>query len=52
MNFPFIVNKEAQDLILSHKPFRVFSCWNGVTVFTASPLKNKTLQFRYTKNKK
>ena len=28
MNFPFILNKEAQDLILSHKPFRVFSCWN------------------------
>ena len=50
MNFPFIVNKEAQDLILSHKPFRVFSCWNGVTVFTASPFKNKTLQFRYKEN--
>ena len=49
--FPFITNKEAQDLILNHKPFRVFSCWNGVTVFTASPLKNKTLQFRYKKNK-
>jgi hypothetical protein len=51
MYFPFIVNKEAQDLILNHKPFRVFSCWNGVIVFTAAPLKNKTLQFRYTKNK-
>ena len=50
MDFPFLVNKEAQDLILSHKPFRVFSCWNGVTVFTASPLKNKTLQFRYKKD--
>ena len=48
-NFPFIINKEAQDQILSHKPFRVFSCWNGVIVFTAAPLKNKTLQFRYTK---
>ena len=50
-NFPFIVNKEAQDQILNHKPFRVFSCWNGVIVFTAAPLKNKTLQFRYTKRK-
>ena len=48
-NFPFIVNKEAQDRILNHKPFRVFSCWNGVIVFTAAPLKNKTLHFRYTK---
>jgi hypothetical protein len=51
LNFPFIVNKEAQDLILNHKPFRVFSCWNGVTVFTASPLKNKTLQFRFKKGR-
>ena len=38
-NFPFIVNKEPQDQILNHKPFRVFSCWNGVIVFTAAPLK-------------
>ena len=51
MYFPFIINKEAQDLIINHKPFRSFSCWNGVIVFTASPLKNKTLQFRYTKNR-
>lgn len=51
LNFPFIVNKEAQDLILNHKPFRVFSCWNGVIVFTASPLKNKTLQFRFKKGR-
>ena len=49
-NFPFILNKEAQDLILNHKPFRVFSCWNGVIVFTAFPLKNKAIQFRYPKN--
>jgi hypothetical protein len=49
--FPFIINKEAQDQILNHKPFRVFSCWNGVIVFTASPLRNKSLQFRYKKNK-
>jgi len=50
--FPFIINKEAQDLILNHKPFRVFSCWNGVTVFTASPLENKSIKFRYKKNNK
>ena len=50
-HFPFLINKEAQDLILNHKPFRVFSCWNGVIVFTASPLRNKSLQFRYKKNK-
>ena len=51
-NFPFVVNKEAQDLIVNHNPVRVFSCWNGVIVFTAAPLKNKKLQFRYKINNK
>lgn len=50
-NFPFFINKEAQDLIINHKPVRVFSCWNGVIVFSAYPLKNKLLQFRYKKSK-
>jgi len=51
-NFPFFFNKEAQDLIVNHKPIRVFSCWNGVIIFTASPLKNKKLKFRYKRNNK
>ena len=45
--FPFFVNKEGQDLVIKHKPIRVFSCWNGVIIFTAAPLKNKNIQFRY-----
>ena len=45
--FPFFVNKEAQDLVTNHKPVRVLSCWNGVIAFTAAPLKDKKLQFRY-----
>ena len=45
--FPFFVNKEGQDLVINHKPIRVFSCWNGVIAFIAAPLKNKNLQFRY-----
>ena len=45
--FPFFINKEAQDLILNHRPIRVFSCWNGVNAFKASSLKNKQLQFRH-----
>ena len=48
--FPFFINKEAQDLILNHKPIRVFSCWNGVNAFKASSLKNKQLQFRHKIN--
>lgn len=48
--FPFFINKEAQDLILNHKPIRVFSCWNGVIAFKASPLKDKKIQFRHKIN--
>ena len=48
--FPFFINKEAQDLVTNHKPVRVFSCWNGVIAFNASPLKNKKLKFRYKKD--
>ena len=46
-DFPYFVNKEGQDLVINHKPIRVFSCWNGVTIFTAEPLKDKKIQFRY-----
>ena len=51
-HFPYFINKEAQDLVLNHKPIRVFSCWNGVISFIASPLKNKKIQFRYKKDNK
>ena len=44
--FPFFVNKEGQELVISHKPIRVFSCWNGVIAFRALPLKDKKVQFR------
>ena len=46
-HFPYFINKEAQDLVLNHKPVRVFSCWNGVIVFKAKPLKDKKIQFRF-----
>ena len=49
-DFPFFVNKEGQDLVINHKPVRVFSCWNGVMAFTAEPLKDKKIQFRYELN--
>ena len=48
--FPFFSNKEGQDLVTYHKPIRVFSCWNGVIAFKASPLKNKRIQFRHKFN--
>ena len=49
-DFPFFVNKEGQDLVINHKPVRVFSCWNGVMAFTAEPLKDKKIKFRYELN--
>ena len=45
--FPYFINKEAQDLVVNHKPVRVFSCWNGLMIFTAAPLKDKKIKFRY-----
>ena len=46
-DFPYFINKEGQDLVINHKPIRVFSCWNGVIVFSAAPLKDKRVEFRY-----
>lgn len=53
--YPYFFNSEAQEQVINLKPVRVFSCWNGLMVFTAAPLKNKQLQFRvenYTSIKK
>ena len=30
----------------AHKPFQVFSCWNGMTAFTAQPLFDGEVEFR------
>ena len=46
-HFPFFTNKEAQDLVIYHKPIRVFSCWNGLIAFKASPLKDRKVKFRH-----
>ena len=46
-DFPYFVNKEGQDLVINHKPIRVFSCWNGVIAFSAAPLKDKNIKFRF-----
>ena len=35
--FPYFINKEGQDLVINHKPVRVFSCWNGIIAFKATP---------------
>ena len=48
--FPFFSNKEGQDLVIYHKPIRVFSCWNGVIAIKGSPFKNKKIQFRHKFN--
>ena len=51
-HFPYFINKEAQDLVLNHKPVRIFSCWNGVIAFKANPLKDKKVQFRFKPDNK
>ncbi|CAK7211704.1 hypothetical protein SCUCBS95973_001208 [Sporothrix curviconia] len=39
-------NEPARASMNAHRPFQVFSCWNGAAVFTARPLVDKTVQFR------
>ncbi len=37
---------KAQARLHAGKPFQVFSCWNGATVFTAKPLLEGKIKFR------
>lgn len=39
-------NEETQSLYRAHKPFQVFSCWNGITAFTATPIIADRVKFR------
>ena len=47
--YPYFINAEGQEQLMKLKPIRIFSCWRGVMVFTAAPLKNKKLKFRVEK---
>lgn len=37
---------KARTRLAASKPFQVFSCWNGVTAFTAKPLMDGSVKFR------
>jgi alpha-1,3-mannosyltransferase len=39
-------NPDSRARFQAHKPFQVFSCWNGATVFTAAPLVEGKVAFR------
>ena len=45
--FPYMGNKEAQDAVINGELIRTFSCWNGVTVFSAKPFEDEVLFFRH-----
>ncbi|PTB53201.1 glycosyltransferase family 69 protein [Trichoderma harzianum CBS 226.95] len=38
--------EETQGRFYTQRPFQVFSCWNGATVFTAQPILEKSVKFR------
>ncbi|KAL1887535.1 hypothetical protein Sste5346_010146 [Sporothrix stenoceras] len=40
-------NGDAKASLNAHKPFQVFSCWNGATVFTAKPLLDDASSVRF-----
>ncbi|MCJ1401536.1 hypothetical protein MMC11_004752 [Xylographa trunciseda] len=44
-------NPTALSSYTSHKPFQVFSCWNGATTFTAKPILEQTIKFRSSAEK-
>lgn len=37
---------KARERLQAHKPFQVFSCWNGATAFTAKPILERKIRFR------
>ena len=39
-------DEKAHSRWASSKPFQVFSCWNGITAFTAKPLMEGKIRFR------
>jgi alpha-1,3-mannosyltransferase len=39
-------NPKALEKYKAHKPFQVFSCWNGATAFAAKPILERTVTFR------
>ena len=39
-------DKLSKDRLEGGKPFQVFGCWNGATVFTAKPLLEQKVRFR------
>jgi len=42
----FYNDPKSQARWSTSKPFQVFSCWNGITAFTAKPLMEKKIKFR------
>ncbi|ROW02180.1 hypothetical protein VSDG_02520 [Cytospora chrysosperma] len=43
---PFDADADARARLASHRPFQVFSCWNGAVAFTAKPLLDGRVDFR------
>ena len=45
--YPYMGNKEAQDAVINGDIIRTFSCWNGITVFSAKAFEDRILFFRH-----
>lgn len=44
--YPYTRHQISQDLLRKSLPFKVKSCWNGITVFNGDPLLSKKISFR------
>lgn len=45
--YPYFYNKVARNRLMNGENIRMFSCWNGVTIFNAEILENRKISFRY-----
>ncbi|KUI53747.1 Alpha-1,3-mannosyltransferase CMT1 [Cytospora mali] len=43
---PYDADAESRTRLAAHRPFQVFSCWNGAVAFTARPLLDGKVGFR------
>ncbi|KUI68616.1 Alpha-1,3-mannosyltransferase CMT1 [Cytospora mali] len=43
---PYDADAESRARLAAHRPFQVFSCWNGAAAFTAKPLLDGKVGFR------
>merc|ERR1711998_583115 len=45
-SYPYASVPQSVDAVVRHRPFRVYSCFDGLAVFDASPMHTHGIRFR------